>query len=126
MCSLDGPFAPIVQDIAPYVREIAAFDHEVEAEKARLALTLDGQQQRPVRKMRLSRVSRSALEGGRRELKRRDRWFASKELNLLAVLETGSKEWMKAKAGRLEEMQASSSAGGCSSAIVDEEDVMRE
>jgi hypothetical protein len=118
MCSLDGAFRPIVEDVAPYVREIAAFDHETEAEKARLALTLDG---RPARKIRLTRVSRSALDGGRRELKRRDRWF-SKDLNLLAVLETGSKDWMRARMARVEEMQTWSAGVGGATSVDDDED----
>ena len=69
-----------------------------------MALSLDG---RPARRIRLSRVSRSALEGGRREQKRRDRWFKNRELNLRAVLETGSPEWMVARRRRVEEERAS-------------------
>lgn len=87
MCSLDREFRPIVEDIAPYVREIAALDFEIENEKVRMGLGA------AAKKMRLSRVSRTALEGGRREEKRKDRWF-SRELNLRAVLETGRREWM--------------------------------
>jgi ATPase family AAA domain-containing protein 5 len=93
LCSIDREFRVMATDIAPYVRSIAAYDLELDAEKARLLLSLDG---RPPRKVRLTRVSRNALEGGRREEMRKERWF-SKELNLRAVVETGSREWMRAR-----------------------------
>jgi len=42
--------------------------------------------------MRMTRASRSAVEGGRRENARRERWF-DKLLNLGLVMATGGKAW---------------------------------
>jgi hypothetical protein len=87
-CSLDREFSIIVKDIAPYVRAIASHDHEIEQQNVRLALALSGGGKR---KIRMSRASRSAIEGGRREDRRRERWFPN--VNLLQIGETGSSEW---------------------------------
>jgi hypothetical protein len=85
----DREFRVITEEVAPYVRSIAEYDREIEIEKQRMLLSTDGPNPK---RLRTSRVSRSALEGGRREEKRRDRWFTT-DLNLKLVMETGGKEW---------------------------------
>ena len=83
--TLDGPFKPIVMDVAPYVRSIAAFDLGLEAQRARMN---EGDGSEPKR-MRTTRAARSALEGGQRSLTRRERWFNGLDLDLNHVLGTG-------------------------------------
>jgi len=114
LSSLDREFRVIVEDIAPYVRDIAEGEIERDEEKARFALALGGGQ--GGKKIRMTRASRTAVEGGRREEKRRDRWF-SKDLNPRAVLETGAKgfisaKWAKAAEATVETSEADSSSSG--------------
>jgi DNA polymerase III delta prime subunit len=85
--SFDREFRVIVEDIAPYVRAIAKFDMVLEAERAQTLAFVGGGR---AKRLRTTRASRSALEGGRREEKRRDRWF-TKDLNLKLVMDTGPK-----------------------------------
>lgn len=89
--SIDGPFMPIVLDIAPYVRSIAAFDLALETQRARLGGVESGGPKR----MRTTRAARSALEGGQRASTRRERWFKDAELDFDDVLQTGSETWPK-------------------------------
>jgi hypothetical protein len=91
LSSFDREFSVVTNDIAPYVRIIASQDLAIERERA--SQLLSGQ-----KRARMSRASRSALDGGRREQARRDRWFA-KDLNLLKVMETGSSAWYGDEAG---------------------------
>lgn len=88
--SFDREFSVITTDLAPYVRSIAAYDLQLEAERLSLSNLLSGggRAKRP----RTTRAARSALEGGKRESTRRERWF-DKGLNLQLVIETGGKEW---------------------------------
>jgi DNA polymerase III delta prime subunit len=85
--SLDREFRVLVEEIAPYVRSISAYDLALEAERAQTLVS--------VKRRRTTRASRSALEGGRREEKRRERWF-TKDMNLKQVMETGSAQWYQA------------------------------
>jgi hypothetical protein len=92
----DREFRVLVEDIAPYVRSIAEHDLVLEAARA--------QSLSSTKRARTSRASRSALEGGRREEKRRERWF-TKDLNLQQVLKTGGTAWYQ----RSQEMLAADS-----------------
>ena len=94
-------------DVAPYVRNIAAYEIILEEERLRLSnlLSAGGRAKR----MRTTRAARSALEGGRRETTRRERWF-DRNLNLRLALETGGKTWAgmggRADTKRLDETEA--------------------
>ena len=88
---LDGPFSPIVEDVAPYVRSIVVFDLALEEQRVRQSNLLS-QGGRKAKKARLTRASRSALEGSKREFTRRERWF-TKSLNATLVLKTAVHSW---------------------------------
>lgn len=100
--SLDREFSVITTDVAPYIRSITAYDLMLEEERLRLSnlLSVSGRAKR----MRTTRAARSALEGGRRETTRRERWF-DKNLNLRLALETGGKTWA-GMGGRADEKRA--------------------
>lgn len=106
--ALDGAFAPIATDIAPYVRSIVAFDAALAAQRM--------QMQGEGKKARTTRAARSALEGGLRRLTRRERWFEG-DVDFEAVLATGPRfAVVGAVAGREIE-------GGCADAHYDVEEV---
>jgi hypothetical protein len=90
--SFDREFSILALDIAPYVRSIAAHDLQIEQQRLKISNLLSAGG--GTKKMRMTRASRSAIEGGRRETTRRERWFG-KELNLGLVLGTGGKGWGK-------------------------------
>ncbi|KAE9975870.1 hypothetical protein BLS_002376 [Venturia inaequalis] len=95
--SLDREFSIIVTDIAPYVRSIAAHDLMIEQQRMRVSNLLSAGG--GAKKMRMTRASRSAFEGGSRQNTRRERWF-DKGLDLGLVLRTAGKGWgdiMKAR-----------------------------
>ncbi|OJD30719.1 p-loop containing nucleoside triphosphate hydrolase protein [Diplodia corticola] len=89
--SFDRTFRLLAEELAPYVRNIAAHDIHLENERLRISNLLSAGGGKPKR-LRTTRAARSALEGGRRENTRRERWF-DKSLNLAAVLKTAGKEW---------------------------------
>ncbi|KAJ4990878.1 AAA family protein [Stagonosporopsis vannaccii] len=83
--SLDRSFALITLDIAPYVRSIVAHELAVEAQRIRLGnLLSEGGR---VKRGRTTRAARSAVEGGERQMKRRERWFHP-DLNFDLVMQT--------------------------------------
>lgn len=88
--SLDREFSIIVKDIAPYIRGIAAHDLHIEQQRLKVSNLLSAGG--GAKKMRMTRASRSAVEGGRRETTRRERWF-DKALDLVLVLRTGGEDW---------------------------------
>jgi DNA polymerase III delta prime subunit len=74
----DGPLKAVVTDVAPFVRSIAAYDLALETQRGKLQGSSQGStaeggagSKRP----RKTRAARSALEGGQRQLTRRERWF---------------------------------------------------
>jgi hypothetical protein len=89
--SFDREFSILVTDLAPYVRSIAAYDLRLEAERLRDSSLLSAGG-RGAKKLRMTRVARSAALGGKRENTRRERWF-DQNVNLVKVMETGGKEW---------------------------------
>ncbi|KAI9764898.1 MAG: hypothetical protein M1835_007481 [Candelina submexicana] len=93
----DRNFSVVVEDLAPYVRTIVAYDLHLEEERLRLSNLLS-QGGRNGKRMRTTRASRSALEGGTRSNTRRERWF-SNQLNATLVLKTGGKDWPKVGSG---------------------------
>ncbi|KAI9709582.1 MAG: hypothetical protein M1820_003342 [Bogoriella megaspora] len=86
----DGTAAPIIEDVAPYVRSIVLYDSALEARRLRYSglLTHGGN-----KKVRTTRASRSALEGGKRETTRREKWFP-KGLNPFLVHKTAGQGWV--------------------------------
>jgi DNA polymerase III delta prime subunit len=88
--SFDRTFNIITLDLAPYVRSIVAHEQILDLQRIRLSnlLSAGGSGKR----VRTTRASRVALEGGVRETKRRDRWFDN-NLNFELVMATAGKEW---------------------------------
>ncbi|OCL03909.1 hypothetical protein AOQ84DRAFT_325113 [Glonium stellatum] len=105
--SFDRNFRIITEDLAPYVRNIVAHDLRLEADRVRMSSLLSegGKNKR----MRTTRASRSALEGGRRETKRRERWFDN-EINMTLVMRTAGKSWtgkgLKLEDTEIEELES--------------------
>jgi hypothetical protein len=85
LSSFDRAFYIITLDLAPYIRAMARHDLGVERDQASLMVSNQ-------KRVRLSRVSRSAAEGGRREEKRSEKKFG-REVNLELIMETGGELW---------------------------------
>jgi hypothetical protein len=83
-----------LHDVAPYARAIARHDLVRERERASRLLSSLGEGADGPKRVRLTRASRSAVEGGRREETRvrRDRWWG-KDVNLRSLLATGGEAW---------------------------------
>ncbi|KAL4916621.1 hypothetical protein BDW62DRAFT_211874 [Aspergillus aurantiobrunneus] len=81
----------IAEDLTPYIRAIVAFDLRLEQYRRELGRLLSGNE-RGTKRMRTTRASRAALEGGSKAETRKERWF-SPAVNIHWVLATGKKEW---------------------------------
>ncbi|KAL4976861.1 hypothetical protein BDW66DRAFT_159301 [Aspergillus desertorum] len=81
----------IAEDLTPYVRSIVAFDLRLENYRRELSGLLSGDG-RGTKRMRTTRASRAALEGGSKAETRKERWF-SPAVNIQRILATGSREW---------------------------------
>ena len=92
--SFDSPTSVLVEDIAPYIRSIVSFDIRLDEQRLRLSNLLS-QGGRNGKRMRTTRASRAALEGGSKAYTRRERWFPSKT-NFGLVLRTGGQGWQDA------------------------------
>ncbi|KAL4862213.1 hypothetical protein BDV12DRAFT_190562 [Aspergillus spectabilis] len=90
LCSEHGLRA-IAEDFTPYVRAIVAFDLRLEQYRSDLSCLLSGSE-RGTKRMRTTRASRAALEGGNKAETRKERWF-SPAVNVARVLATGKREW---------------------------------
>lgn len=88
--SFENGMAPISEDLAPYIRAIVAFDLRLEQHRLELSGLLS--QGGGTKRMRKTRASRAALEGGDKANTRRERWFTN-DINPSLVLATGGKEW---------------------------------
>lgn len=88
--SFDRTFRIITLDLAPYVRSIVAHEQILEQERLRMSnlLSVGGSGKRA----RTTRAARTALEGGVRETKRRQRWFEA-DVNFSLVMQTAGLEW---------------------------------
>lgn len=82
---LDGPFQPIVTEVAPYVRQVVRYEQMLQQQRNAIA--------GPVKRARTTRAARSALEGGQRRLTRRDHWWEVGDLS--AVLATAGNGWVR-------------------------------
>ena len=84
------PSPSIAVDIAPYVRSIIAYDLALEQQRSTLAeVHSEG---RAAKRVRTTRASRSALEGGMRASTRRERWFG-RDVDYACLMRTGGYEW---------------------------------
>ncbi|KAF2111456.1 hypothetical protein BDV96DRAFT_582182 [Lophiotrema nucula] len=102
--SFDRTFRIVVEDLASYVRSIVAHELRLDAQRVRLSSLLS--EGGTGKRGRSTRASRVALEGGRRETKRREHWF-DKDLNRVLVMNTAGKGWSGLGA-RGDETEASS------------------
>jgi DNA polymerase III delta prime subunit len=88
--SFDRTLSIITLDLAPYIRSIVAHEQGLEAQRLRLGnLLSEGGR---AKRQRTTRASRTAMEGGERQSKRRERWF-SRDLNFELVMRTAGSEW---------------------------------
>lgn len=91
--SFENGLAPITEDLAPYIRSIVNFDLRLEQYRLQLSGLLS-QGTRGSSKIRRTRASRAALEGGDKALTRKERWF-SPEINPRQILATGNEFWQE-------------------------------
>ncbi|KAI3395510.1 hypothetical protein diail_1226 [Diaporthe ilicicola] len=103
----DHTTAPIVVDVAPYVRSIVAYDNELQKQRLRMSNLLS---KGGTKRMRNTRASHAALEGGSRTHTRPERWFKA-DLNGVFVMRTAGEGWAKA----LKEIMAEGSDAGTDS-----------
>ncbi|KAL4786949.1 hypothetical protein BJX76DRAFT_345967 [Aspergillus varians] len=83
----------IAEDLTPYIRAIVAFDLRLEQYRRDLNRLLSGSE-RGTKRMRTTRASRAALEGGNKAETRKERWF-SPAVNVQRVLATAKREWQE-------------------------------
>ncbi|KAK2605555.1 hypothetical protein N8I77_008384 [Diaporthe amygdali] len=100
----DNALAPIVEDVAPYVRSIVAFDNELQKQRLKMSNLLS---KGGTKRMRNTRASHAALEGGSRTHTRPERWFKA-DLNGVFVMRTAGEGWAEA----LKELMAEGSEAG--------------
>lgn len=115
--SFDGGAAPISEDLAPYIRAIVAFDLRLEQHRLALSGPLP-HDSKSSKRIRTTRSSLAALEGGDKASVRKDRWFTGK-LNTSNVLATGCPEWQDALRWKIQRISVSE--GGNQS--MDQQDV---
>ena len=92
--SFDGPMSIIVEDLAPYARSIVSYDIKLEDQRNKLDLSLS-QAGRNGKRMRTTRASRAAMEGGSKQYTRRERWFPS-NTDFARILQSGGRGWQEA------------------------------
>ena len=102
-------------EIAPYIRSITAYDLRLEDQRLKLDETLSTSQTGPAdtrnaKRVRTTRASRAALEGGAKATTRRERWFPN-ALDLSAVARTGGKTWGEVAFGTLQAVEVGSERG---------------
>ncbi|KAJ4332944.1 hypothetical protein N0V87_007994 [Didymella glomerata] len=88
--SLDRPFSILATDVAPYVRSIVA--HELTLETQRIVMGNLLSEGGRAKRARTTKASRTAMEGGERQSKRRERWF-HRDLNFELVMRTAGSGW---------------------------------
>lgn len=104
----DNTLAPIVEDVAPYVRGIVAYDNELQKQRLKMSNLLS---KGGTKRMRNTRASHAALEGGSRTHTRPERWFKA-VLNGVLVMRTAGEGWADA----LKDIMAEGSEAGESTA----------
>lgn len=91
--SFENGIAPISEDLGPYIRAIMAFDLRLEQHRLKLSGLLS-QGADGTKKVRRTRASRAALEGGDKAFTRKERWFDT-DANPSRILATGNEEWQE-------------------------------
>ncbi|QIW94604.1 hypothetical protein AMS68_000122 [Peltaster fructicola] len=81
---LDGPFLPVVTEVAPYVRQVVRYEQLLQTQRTAIG--------GPTKRARTTRAARSALEGGQRQLTRREYWWDAAG-DLSGVLATAGTDW---------------------------------
>ena len=104
--SLTVPVSTLVADVAPYVRSITSYDLRLEEQRRKLDDLLSNQvgagDVRNAKRVRTTRASRAALEGGAKATTRREKWFPN-ALDFLAVSRTGGKTWDEVAFNRMQD-----------------------
>lgn len=90
--SFDSPTSVIVEDLAPYLRSIVFYDIKLEEQRLHLDSLYQGG--RNGRRMRTTRASRAALEGGSKSSTRREKWFPP-NTDFTLILQTGGEGWQE-------------------------------
>jgi hypothetical protein len=114
--SFENGLAPITEDIAPYVRAIMVFDGRLKVYRDNLfAAWSQGQGGSGDKRMRKTRASRAALEGGNKASTRKERWFPD-DTNYYGIQGTGRPEWQQIlfDMGHFHVQLVAESAGGSS------------
>lgn len=88
----DDTFRTIVLDVAPFVRGIVTYENELQKQRIKLSSLIS---QGGTKRMRKTRASHAALEGGSRSTTRPEKWFKS-ELNGVLVMRTAGEGWSDA------------------------------
>lgn len=91
LSALNRPVSLVATEIAPYIRAIVSYDLRLEEQRRQLSSLL-GQTGVGNSKLRTTRASRAALEGGSKADIRRERWFPD-SIDFDAILGTGVTEW---------------------------------
>ena len=104
--SLDGPLSIIFEDLAPYVRSIISCDIRLKEQRDRLEQLLSKEGSHGKR-LRTTRASRAALEGGNKASTRREKWFPDNP-PFIPVLESGGDGWQEISQRVLQESKADS------------------
>ncbi|KAL5430195.1 hypothetical protein PMIN07_010248 [Paraphaeosphaeria minitans] len=99
--SFDRTFRIVTEDLAPYVRSIVASELVLETQRIRLGNLLSEGGRSGSKRQRTTRAARTALEGGTRDTKRRERWFGA-ELNRTLVMGTAGQGWAGLGSGGVE------------------------
>ncbi|KAH8429398.1 uncharacterized protein LDX57_007062 [Aspergillus melleus] len=89
--SFENGIGPIAEDLGPYIRAIMAFDLRLEQYRLQLSGLLS-QQRQGTKRVRKTRASRAALEGGSKSETRKERWFPT-DTNPALILATGKPQW---------------------------------
>ncbi|KAL9040637.1 MAG: hypothetical protein Q9214_004406, partial [Letrouitia sp. 1 TL-2023] len=92
LSAFNAPIAILLTDLAPYIRSIISFDLRLEEHRRQLSLLTQGNYDG--KRMRTTRASRAALEGGSKSTTRRERWFPP-STNFGLVLQSGGPDWQK-------------------------------
>lgn len=104
----DNTLAPIVEDVAPYVRGIVAYEYELQKQRLKMSNLLS---KGGTKRMRNTRAAHAALEGGSRTHTRPERWFKA-DVNGVLVMRTAGEGWANA----LKDVMAEGSEAGGSTA----------
>lgn len=107
----DGTMCNITLDVAPYVRSIVIFEKGLQKQRQQLSSLMS---QGGTKRMRNTRASHAALEGGSRSTTRRNKWFNS-TLNDVLVMRTAGEGWVDAV--RVDRPDSETDSGGSTSSV---------